>query len=387
MRNLFFKLPRLLLIIIILATIGVQKGKLLNIDLFSSTTDQNKVASFTLKQVIHLFPKATAIRESADSITVFNKETKIGWMLNTSPLADSILGFSSSPVPMLIGLNNQNKVIGLELLENAESPDFLEKISQKDFYNSWNGMSLNDAFTNQVDAVTGATETTEAIIHTVNARLGFYLNTKIDAAPINIWEYVRTALGILVILGALLQFFIPRKMNKYRKYHLLATVLILGIWMGKFISSVSLYNWLIFGMSIPDKIFIFIILLLSIILPLITGKMFYCSHICPYGATQNLMGKITKNKLKIPPSIKAFLTNLREKIFATIVLLLIIGISIDLTNIEPFSAFLFGIASTPIIILAVLFVVLSVFTPRPWCNYFCPTGQFLEIIRKPVQNK
>lgn len=47
-----------------------------------------------------------------------------------------------------------------------------------------------------------------------------------------------------------------------------------------------------------------------------------------------------------------------------------------------FSAFLLTAATGWMIALAVIFLLLSIFFARPWCNYFCPTGALLEILRK-----
>ncbi|MGB5990193.1 MAG: 4Fe-4S binding protein [Marinifilaceae bacterium] len=142
---------------------------------------------------------------------------------------------------------------------------------------------------------------------------------------------------------------------------------------------------MIYGISLPAELLIFAVLLLSIMLPLVTGKAFYCTHVFPYGCAQDVVGKLIKKPLKISGKLRSVLSSLRESIFAIIVFLLLIGISLDLTDIEPFSAFLFKTASVPVIILAILFLILSLFVRRPWCNYFCPTGQFLEIIRKSIK--
>lgn len=45
---------------------------------------------------------------------------------------------------------------------------------------------------------------------------------------------------------------------------------------------------------------------------------------------------------------------------------------------ELFTAFLYTSASVWVIVLAVLFLVLSVWVPRPYCRFVCPTGSLLR---------
>ncbi len=381
----FIKFQRILIIGFVLITIGLHKGKLINLDLFSKEGNQVKIASFEMEDVTRLFPLATSIK-GEDSITVLQENKKIGWLINSSPALDSVVGFSSS-VPLLIGFDSSNKIIGVHLLKNEESPEFVKAITQSKLLKSWNGIAVNNYNkTISLDGISGATETSSAIIKTVNGRIAHYQNVKpARINEISYWEIIQYIMGAIIIILGLIQFFHPQKLRKYRLYYQLSSVLILGFLMGSFISTASLFNWIVFGISLPSKLFMLILLMLSIGLPLFTGKSFYCTHICPYGAMQDLMGKITKRRIKLSFRVKSYLSSLREIIFSTIVFLLTLGVGIDLTNVEPFSAFLFQSASIPILVLSIFFIILSLFMPRPWCNYCCPTGQFLEIFRKPVK--
>jgi len=66
-----------------------------------------------------------------------------------------------------------------------------------------------------------------------------------------------------------------------------------------------------------------------------------------------------------------------------IAIILLFGVSVDLTDVEPFSAFTYQTASAVVLVMAIFFLLVSVIIPKPWCNYFCPTGQLLELMRKP----
>ena len=46
---------------------------------------------------------------------------------------------------------------------------------------------------------------------------------------------------------------------------------------------------------------------------------------------------------------------------------------------EVFSAFVFQTASAFVLVLGIVVVVLSLFVPRPYCRFVCPTGTLLRL--------
>lgn len=371
--------------IILLATVlGMQRERLWGIDIFRTSEQQDKAATYTIDDIKILFSDAEKYQEQNDSIYIYSNDKQLGWAINTSLLSDSIIGFASS-VPMLLGFDNSNVVVGITLLKNYESSDFVQDLKDAGFMTNWNKLHLTEIQHKKVDAVSGATLTSTAIIKTINHSASVVAQQKSSAEPAkrDIMAILKPTLGYMLILLALLQFFFPKRFKKIRMVHQIMVIIILGFWMGTFLSLFSFSNWITHGIDLPAKLFVFVILVLSIVLPLFTSKSFYCAHLCPFGASQELAGKIRKKKIKLSPGIKQFLATLQEKVFAVIMLLLFTGVSFDLTNVEPFSAFLFGTASIPVIVLASIFLILSIFIPRPWCRYACPTGYLLNIIRKP----
>ena len=97
---------------------------------------------------------------------------------------------------------------------------------------------------------------------------------------------------------ALLQFFLPKKMKNIRTVFQILVVVILGFWMGTFLSLFSFYNWTILGIDLPAKVFVFIILVLGIVLPLFTGKAFYCTHLCRITSYNVCYTKLLRTTLK-----------------------------------------------------------------------------------------
>ena len=51
-------------------------------------------------------------------------------------------------------------------------------------------------------------------------------------------------------------------------------------------------------------------------------------------------------------------------------------------NYEMFVAFILQSASWIVIVWALLFIVLSVWVPRPYCRFVCPTGTLFKLAQK-----
>jgi polyferredoxin len=56
-------------------------------------------------------------------------------------------------------------------------------------------------------------------------------------------------------------------------------------------------------------------------------------------------------------------------------------VSFDLNDIEPFDAYLFTIAGAAAILIALIGLVFSLFTPMAYCKYGCPTGALFKLLR------
>lgn len=373
------KLPEIVLLVILFTIIAKQSNETLVKDV-----DVSKQESiFNLEDAKQYFNDAKKLDViSNDRAHFLNaKGELVGHLLSTSPMADDIIGYASS-VPVMIAIDSNNTIEAVKLLANSESRGFIRKINRKSFFNSWDKMSVVDALNADVDVVSGASMTTGAVKEGVNLRLAKYLEIEKKEKDMPWAKMIAFAGSLFVLLFALLSFFSPKSVAKKRIFLLLSSIIILGFWQGEFISLALMYGWLINGIPVMAKIFMLLLIVLSFVLPLFTNKAFYCTHVCPYGAAQELLGKLNKKKIKIPRNISRYLRCVKMVFFYAIVLAVILRFEIDLSNFEPFSAFLVMVASPAAIVIATVFLIISIFIPKAWCNYFCPTGYLLETFRK-----
>jgi uncharacterized protein with FMN-binding domain len=71
----------------------------------------------------------------------------------------------------------KDKVEKIEFLKSQETPKYYAKV-KKALLEKWNGLKVKDAKTQKVDAVTGATFSSEAVIENVRLALDYYQSHK-----------------------------------------------------------------------------------------------------------------------------------------------------------------------------------------------------------------
>lgn len=96
-------------------------------------------------------------------------------VINTTTLGKDVQGYmGTTPLKIYI---EKNKVVKIEALKNQETPKYFLKV-KKALLDKWNGLKVKDAKALKVDAVTGATYSSEAVIENVKLGLDYYQNHK-----------------------------------------------------------------------------------------------------------------------------------------------------------------------------------------------------------------
>ena len=101
------------------------------------------------------------------------KSVKLGTVLYSSPYSDNIKGFNG-PTPLLIALDAEGRIKNVVLLENQETPKFAQHVVDGGLFEAWNGLTVDEAIGKEVDAVSGATYTSNSVKNSLVARLKAY---------------------------------------------------------------------------------------------------------------------------------------------------------------------------------------------------------------------
>lgn len=138
----------------------------------SYTPTEKDLPVETLTELQTAFPKAMYVeRTETATYAVKDKAGKvIGTVLLSSPYSDDIKGFNG-PTPLQIALDASGKIIEVRVLDNDETPNFLKRVVNAGFLESWNGLTVKEALDKNVDAVSGATFSSNGIQKSLKARL------------------------------------------------------------------------------------------------------------------------------------------------------------------------------------------------------------------------
>lgn len=97
------------------------------------------------------------------------------FVINTTTIGKDVEGYAG-PTPLKVYIK-KDKVEKIEFLKSQETPKYYAKV-KKALQDKWNGLKVKDAKTQKVDAVTGATFSSEAVIKNVQLGLEYYQSHK-----------------------------------------------------------------------------------------------------------------------------------------------------------------------------------------------------------------
>ena len=89
-------------------------------------------------------------------------------VINTEKLGKEVLGYAGT-TPVEITVTN-GRIEKIEALPNAETPGFFQRVLDSPLFSSLTGKTIEEASEVQLDAVSGATWSSKAVIE--NIRLG-----------------------------------------------------------------------------------------------------------------------------------------------------------------------------------------------------------------------
>ncbi len=333
-----------------------------------------------------LMPKAEQRQAvSNDTLRVLDNGTVV---VNTTNLAPDVIGYAGK-VPLEITLKD-GIVQDVRAKDNAETKEFFEQAAT--LLGRWKGKSVDEAMQMKVDAVSGATFSSNAIIENVQRGLTYAKQKGLTTGEDEVAEgsdassqskalgfelSAKSVAGLLVVLlAAILPLFVKNK--KYRLCQSVLNVVVLGFWCGSFLSYTSLIGYAAHGINSLALIVPVGMLIVAFIYPLFGKKSYYCTNVCPFGSLQYLAGKCVKYKVRMSQKTMKRLDLFRQILWALLMLSIWSGVWSDWMDYEPFSAFLFLTASWVTLVIAIAFFLLSFVVMRPYCRFVCPMGTLLK---------
>lgn len=93
------------------------------------------------------------------------------YIVNTTTLGKDVIGYvGTTPLKIYI---KKNKIEKIEALKNQETPKYWAKVKRQ-LLTKWDGLKVSNALKQEVDGVTGATFSSDAVKENVRLGLEYY---------------------------------------------------------------------------------------------------------------------------------------------------------------------------------------------------------------------
>ena len=295
-------------------------------------------------------------------------------VINTTEIGSESYGYGGR-VPLKVYFS-QGRVLRVEALPNAETSNFFKAVENGGLLEAWNGKTPAEALAMQVDGISGATYSSRGVIGNMKAALEYASHhiTYDENGGITVSQpvdYAAWAALAVALMAAILPLFVRNR--RYRTVQLVLNIAVLGIWSGTFLCHERLLALFSPSPSLPT-VTAYIMAVTAFVYPLFGRHNHYCSNVCPLGSLQELASRCSSRKIRLTARTVNALQWVRRALWATLTFLLISGIFSGWTEWELFAAFSPAATAIPVTVAAALFVLLSVFVPRPYCRFVCPTG-------------
>jgi hypothetical protein len=346
----------------------------------------------TLPEVRAIYPKAAELRpDSGERAGMFvwdGQGHELGYVLRTSPITDDVIGYRGW-TDTLIAFDPALHVLGVRLRSSQDTREHAEDVSRdRYFLKTWNGKSW-DAIARKtpeeagIEGVSGATMTSMAMAEGIMRRLRAADTALAIRPPPVRFTWIDGGLVAIIAIAIALAFKGTHGRPWLRRGFQVLVIAYVGFVAGAPLAQSLFAGWAQFGAPWRNAPALVLLAAAALVVPWATRKPLYCHHLCPHGAAQELLGRISPRRWRVtlPKGFAAGLRWLPPLLLAVVLIVTILGLPMDLAHLEPFDAYSLRVAGVATITIAVVGLIASLFIPMAYCRYGCPTGALLEFIR------
>ena len=345
-----------------------------------------------IEEVTEHFPSASELIPSSTHPALLDildaNGSKLGQVGRSSPHADQIIGYQG-PVDSLLIMETNGTLKAMSIRSSFENQPYADYPNDDAYFASlFTGRSIPqladmNLTEEEVEGVSGATMTSmamaEGIVKTASSWERERLQSLEAKKPLLNWK-ARDYGSLAVMLLAGFVAFTKRGKTKFFRISLqVLLVCYLGLVNGDILSQALFAGWAQSGVPWERAPILALLSLAALIVPMASGKSFYCHQLCPHGAAQQWMRKLKKKPLRLPKKIDKALQFLPAGLLALVVFLAFTGSTHTVAILEPFDAYVWEVAGGITLAIALISLVASAFVPMAYCRYGCPTGAVLKL--------
>ncbi len=349
----------------------------------------------SLAEVRGIFPEVTAIRMDTGPRGGWHVAgsggEEIGYVLQTAPLSDGIIGYRGWSNALVIFSMDQ-RVLGVRIRASQDTVEHVSDVrGDRSFLKTWNGKSWEEVAGKLpeemgIEGVSGATMTSmavaEGIVRRLRAATAAEAEAALPARPLRVRAH-DVGLALVVLAGLVLVFTGTHGRGWVRRIFQVVVIVYVGFVGGDLLAQSLIVGWAENGVPWRTAPALALLLAVALLVPWATGKPLYCQQLCPHGHAQELLSRVAPKRwrIAIPRGVAAGLRWLPPLTGACIFAVVLLVLPCDLAGFEPFDAYLVKTAGTATLTIAVVGLAASCFVPMAYCHYGCPTGALLEFLR------
>lgn len=344
-----------------------------------------------VEEVKGFLPDAATLRPDSserDGLFVLDRTGReLGYVVRTQPQCRDIIGYCGV-TDALVVLDRNWKILGLKVHASEDTKDYVDNVAlDRRFFKKWNGLTWDAAAALDfraagIEGVSGATMTSMAIARSVKARL------QMSAGELAARPALRLGWrdwGMLVVLAcaAVMAFGRADWRHRWKRPYQIALIVYVGFVAGDLLAQKLIAGWTRSGVPWSTAPGLVLLAAAALVVPWTTRKPFYCHHICPHGAAQELISQWRPKRWQwtLPAGAVRGLEFLPVGLLLFTLVFVMLALPFDLAGIEPFAAYVVRSAGWATLAVAGVGLVASFFVPQAYCRFGCPTGALLNFVR------
>lgn len=318
----------------------------------------------------------------------------LGSLMRTSPAADNVIGYQG-PTDTLVALDAGDRVIGMRIRSSFDNEPYVGYVRDEAYFMTlFNGrdpssLAEMDLFEDQVEGVSGATMTSMAVAEGLiavgkAASRDVEVPERVHFSPESSVRFTwRSLASVSLVVIAIGMGVWPRLFRRglTRRVFQLAVIVLLGLVNGDLVSQAVLVGWARSGVPWRLAPGLVVLTAAALLVPMLSRQQPYCQHLCPHGLVQQLLIRRIGWQWKVPRRLHRLLSPIPLLLLLAVVVIAMTDASISLVDLEPFDAWVIGLAAVAAVTIAIVGLVASLFVPMAYCRYGCPTGTLLQFLR------
>lgn len=342
-------------------------------------------------EIVAFLPEAFTLRpddSARDGLFVLDRAGReLGYVVRTQPACRDIIGYAGT-TDALVVLDRDWKILGLKIHASEDTTSYLNDIAlDRRFLKKWNGLTWDaaaalDLKAAGIEGVSGATMTSMAIAQSVKARL--QLSRDQLAARVPLRFAARDGLLLVVLAAAaIMAFGRVEWRQRWKRPYQIALLVYVGFIAGELLAQKLFVGWTRGGVPWTSAPGLVLLAAAALIVPWVSGKPFYCHHICPHGIAQELIGQVRPKRwlVTLPADVIRGLEILPGALLGFTLVVALLALPFDLAGLEPFAAYVIRSAGVATLGVAGVGLVAAFFVPQAYCRFGCPTGALLNFVR------